>query len=417
MVTLVYAGGPDCTKVKADVKSTITSYMTKYLGFSSGEGVKIDCPGGVESKSFEWEELMGKNAPNDVFTAEGKATTPNAAGGGYYEIYYRVSYTRWHDYSKNVLSDSWKFSWVTTTHYKAFNVPGEELTNEDKEKCFLDFIAVPEKRSKLSRIQDYVKVNDLKALAKVTNLSPEKKEIWLIISGEKIRDANDGNYFDYYPAATNEVQLTIVKQEGKWVATFGSDGKAENGKKYTILKPIKAKTLGVDGWDAVYQKMTLTEGTELSVMSENLANRLDDRMKDFAKMMNSLDISDKNAAIEKIKAYMSPSKAQDLAQKWYDLMSKETKCAIFVKQFNCSGEVKREDKGGVKAFYNFEYSRNPAKTEEEMALYKKCGVPEKDVKGYYSKRESGQIAVVFSDGEWYFAEFPVLKYNHDGTKR
>ena len=194
--SIVYAGGPDCTKVKADVKTVVTAYMTKYLGFPSGEGVKIECPGGIESKSFEWEELMGKNAPNDVFTAEGKAITPQAAGGGYYEIYYRVSYTKWHNYSKNELSDTWKFSWANTTHYVPYNVPGEELTNEEKEKCFLDYIEIPENRSKFSRIQDYIKVNDLKALAKVTSISPDKKEILLVISGEKIKNANDGDYFD-----------------------------------------------------------------------------------------------------------------------------------------------------------------------------------------------------------------------------
>lgn len=410
---------PDCNDRIKKILPSVKEYMTKYLGFKSTEGIKIECPGGFESKSIEWRELVGDNGPNDIFTVEGVAVTPNAEEGGYYEIFFKMQYTRWTNRAIVALSDNWNFSWSNVSRYVPHNVPSENITEEDKIKFFLDYISNLENLNKyFNRIPDYVKINSINAMGKVNHIGASEKEIFLKITGEKIDDADDNSYFYYRPVAYDVVKLTIRKTGDTWTPAFGTCTDSDKGEKYTILKPMKAKTLGVDGWDAVYQKMEITEG-ELVYMSKNLADRLDDRMKAFAQMMNkelsgNFDATD----FEKIKAYMSPEDNPDeLTQKWIDLNKGGLDCGVVVNRYNCSGEVKREDRGGVKAFYNFEYYREGATTPEQTELYKKCGVEESQLTRNFSKREGGQIAVKLVESEWYLSEFPVLQYNYDGTKR
>lgn len=410
---------PDCNTQIKKILPSVQEYMSKYLGFKSTEGVKIECPTGYESKSIEWRELVGNDGSNDIYVVEGVAITPQAVGGGYYEVFFKMEYNRWPNKSVIKLSDTWTFSWSNVSRYVPHNVPSESITEEDKVKYFLDYISNLENLNKyFNQIPDYVKVNSINALGKINHIGPSEKEIFLKISGEKIVDADDNNYYYYRPESYNVIKLTIRKNGDAWTAAFGTCQEADYGKKYTILKPLKTKSLGVDGWDAVYQKMQITEG-ELVYMSENLAARLDKRMKEFAEMMNkglsgNYDAED----FAKIKTYMSPEDNPDeLAQKWIDLNKEGLDCGIKVNRYSCSGEVKREDKGGVKAYYNFEYYRAGAKTPEETALYKKCGVAEDRITKQYTKREGGQISVKLVESEWYLSEFPKLEYFHDGTKR
>ena len=408
---------PGCEVRIKDAKPEVLVYMKKILGFTSTNGVKIACPGAYKTKSYSWRNIVGKDGPDDIFLANGVAITPKSPKGGYYEIFFSIEYSRWPDKSKWVLSNNWRLSMVKIDTYVPHNVPGENITAKDKLDFFYTLVKEDNKLSKFSRLKDYVEIDTIFALGKVDIISPTSKDVYVRIKGKKIYESNKGRFFTYMPKSFNDVKIHIEKIDNKWTAKFGYDDDHKKGAKFTILKPVKMKCLAIDGWDAVYKKMQITEG-ELKYMSKDLSDRLDKRVKAFAKMMNRELTGNEVQDIAKIKPYMLPKKADELAKAWYNLDVGGLKCGIEVKKYSFSGQVRREDVGGVKAFYNFVYYRPAAQTQEQIDLYTKCGVPADKLKRGLTKRESGDnLKVIFENKEWYIAEFPKLKYNYDGTKK
>jgi len=410
---------PNCdTRIK-DAKNLVSSYMKKTLGFTSTAGLKISCPGGYNTKSYRWKNIVGEKGPDDIFLVNGVATTPKSPKGGYYEIFFTLEYSCWPDADYWALDRSkWRKSFFKIETYVPHDVPGENITAKEKLDLFYSYINEGNNLTeKFRNLKDFIKIDTVFALGKVKILSPTKKEIFLHIKGHKIDDCSGNHYFTYYPQAFSDVKLGLEKENNKWVVKYGIDDDHYNGtKKFTILKPMKAKCLAIDGWNAVYKKMQITEG-EFSYMSRDLADRLDDRVKAFAKMMNKELTGNEAEDIAKIKPYMFPEKADELAKAWYNLNIGGLDCGIEVKKYSFSGQVRREDKGGVRAYYNFTYYRPGAQTQEQIDLYKKCGVIETKIKSSMSKNEGGKLKVKFKNKEWYIAEFPELKYNYDGTKK
>jgi len=407
---------PSCERMKKDIQKSISTYMTKHLGFTSANGIKIECPVGGVQRSFQYEELVGPAGPKDEFLAYGVVKTPEAEGGGYYELYFKIWYSRWTDFNSKSLSSKWHFTASTIYKYIPYNVPGEDLSADDKINFFKEFISSTENLDRFG-IGDFVEIEDIQPLGKISNVDPYLKVIYFQITGKMVSGVSRGKKsFEMRPNASITLSIDLVKEEGKWNAARGSSRGKDYGDKYKILEPITFGCLKSDGWGSVYQKLLIKDG-ELKIMSKNTADLLKNRMESLSKLCPSLQEMDEATGIATLLPFMSPNNnPNELAKSWYHAFIDGLPCTKTTK-FRFSGEVTRSDYKGIKGYYNFKYDRPAAKDEATKTKYAGCNIPEDKMEKYFRSSEKGEVGVELFEGVWYLTGSPKLVYNYDGTKR